>query len=169
MQGMMDALRRYRKVGDAYANRIFDGVRYGGGDWKNAAFGEAFSAERSGTEPLFLKNRNEHSRNVLPARNAIDQWIAIQQQAVIENHVFEERLPNAHHCGALVLTAADERIDGFTCIAADDEPLNRHLTGAGVDGYRNRSPADFPKHARRLEGSPLVERCFLETVSREPE
>src|SRR3989441_11089338 len=136
LQRPPDTFGSQRQLTQADAGEASQRVGDRGAHGPEPALAHALGAERSGPVTVLHEAGQQARRHVVGARHAVADEVTVQQLPTVIDHLFEQRVTEALHHGALVLGLALLGID-----AAPD--VGHRRIGLDADGARLLVEADL--------------------------
>src|SRR6266542_96243 len=152
-----DALRRERQVSEAHAGETRQRVGDGRAHWNEAPLARALGAEGAAAIRVLHEVALELGRRIVGARHAIDEQRAVQEVAVLVEHLLEEGVAEPLDDAALVLPLEEQRVDRASDVGDRDIALDPHRARLLVHAHPGRPDRHFPERraaAERRGGTP---------------
>ena len=144
MDAPPDALRRQRQLGHRNA-RVGERVHDRRGHRRQRTLAAALRAVRSGTVAVLDDHARHLAGQVLEARHAVVEQRVVQQQAVLVDHLLEERVADSLQRRALVLPLDELRVDRPADVGRGRGPAHLDDAGVRIDLDLGGADADLPE------------------------
>ena len=139
-----DALGRQRQLGHGNA-RVGERVHDRRGHGRQRAFAAALRAVRAGPVAVLDDHARHLAGQVLEARHAVVEQRVVEEQAVLVDHLLEQRVADPLQRRALVLALDELGVDRPADVGRGRGPAHRDDAGVRVDLDLGGADADLPE------------------------
>src|SRR3989454_9593031 len=156
-KGAPDALGRERQGPEAHAGEARQRVGDGRAYRNEAPLARALGAEGAAAIRVLHEVALELGRRIVGARHAIDEQRAVQEVAVLVEHLLEESVAEPLDDAALVLPLEEPRVDRASDVGDRDVALDPHRARLLVHAHLGCADRHFPERraaAERRGGTP---------------